>query len=115
MSSFLYLLLGALVSLIVARMFKSTKVYMALLLCLSLGFVVGTGIKGAVANASNIPTQELVTASNLTTPKPSSAVVETVDDFKFKEPSKEMKSDTVKTNSEKLAQQPNTSEIEDDS
>ena len=115
MSSFLFLLIGAFAALLAARAFKSAKVYIALMLCLSLGFVVGTGIKGAVANASNIPTQELVTASNLTTPKPSSAVVETVDDFKFKEPSKEMKSDTVKTNSEKLTQQPNTSEIEDDS
>lgn len=113
MSSFLYLLLGALVSLIVARMFKSTKVYMALLLCLSLGFVVGTGIKGAVANASNIPTQELVTAVNPTLTQPSSAVVETVDGLQVM--SKEIQSDTVKTNSEKLTQQPNNAEIEDDS
>ena len=113
MSSFLYLLLGALVSLIVARMFKSTKVYMALLLCLSLGFVVGTGIKGAVANASNIPTQELVTAVNPTLTQPSSAVVETVDGLQVM--SKEIQSDTVKTNSEKLIQQPNNAEIEDDS
>ena len=115
MSSFLYLLLGTFAALIVARMFKSTKVYMALMLCLSLGFVVGTGIKGAVANASNIPTQELVTASNPTYPNSSSAIVETVDEYTFKEPSQEMKSDTVKTNSEKLTQQPNNAEIEDDS
>lgn len=115
MSSFLYLLVGTIVALFIARLFKSTKIYTALMLCLSLGFVVGTSVKGAVANAPTTQTQELVTASNLTTPKPSSAVVETVDDFKFKEPSKEMKSDTVKTNSEKLTQQPNLAEIEDDS
>lgn len=115
MSSFLFLLIGTFAALLAARAFKSTKVYMALMLCLSLGFVVGTGIKGAVANASNIPTQELVTASNPTYPNLSSAVVGTVDNFTFVEPSKEMKSDTVKTNSEKLTQQPNTSEIEDDS
>lgn len=113
MSSFLYLLLGTIICLIAARLFKSTKVYMALMLCLSLGFVVGTGIKGAVANASNIPTQELVTASNPTLAQPSSAVVETVDGLTVM--SKEMKSDTVKTNSEKLTQQPNLTEIEDDS
>ena len=113
MSSFLFLLIGTFVALLAARAFKSTKVYMALMLCLSLGFVVGTGIKGAVANASNIPTQELVTASNHTLPQSSSAVVGTVDDPIVM--SKEMQSDTVKTNSEKLTQQPNTSEIEDDS
>ena len=113
MSSFLFLLIGTFAALLAARAFKSTKVYMALMLCLSLGFVVGTGIKGAVANASNIPTQELVTAVNPTLTQPSSAVVETVDEQTVM--SKEMKSDTVKTNSEKLTQQPNTSEIEDDS
>ena len=113
MSTFLFLLIGTLASLLIARAFKSTKVYMALMLCLSLGFVVGTGIKGAVANASNIPTQELVTASNPTLTQPSSAVVETVDEQTVM--SKEMKSDTVKTNSEKLTQQPNNSEIENDS
>mgnify|MGYP003462262363 FL=1 len=113
MSSFLFLLIGAFAALLAARAFKSTKVYMALMLCLSLGFVVGTGIKGAVANASNIPTQELVTAVNPTLTQPSSAVVETVDGIQVM--SKEMQSDTVKTNSEKLTQQPNTSEIEDDS
>ena len=113
MSSFLFLLIGTFAALLAARAFKSTKVYMALMLCLSLGFVVGTGIKGAVANASNIPTQELVTASNPTLTQPSSAVVETVDEQTVM--SKEMKSDTVKTDSEKLTQQPNNSEIEDDS
>ena len=115
MSSFLFLLIGTFVALLAARAFKSTKVYMALMLCLSLGFVVGTGIKGAVANASNIPTQELVTASNPTDSDLSSAVVETVDNFEFTEPSKEMESDTVKTNSGEVTQQPNYSEIEDDS
>lgn len=113
MSSFLFLLIGTIVALIAARAFKSTKVYMALMLCLSLGFVVGTGIKGAVANASNIPTQELVTASNHTLQQSFSAVVGTVDDPIVM--SNDMKGDTVKTNSEKLTQQPNTSEIEDDS
>lgn len=113
MSSFLFLLIGTFAALLAARAFKSTKVYVALMLCLSLGFVVGTGIKGAVANASNIPTQELVTASNHTLPQLSSAVVGTVDDPIVM--SNDMKSDTVKTNSEKLTQQPNTSEIEDDS
>ena len=113
MSSFLYLLIGTIASLFVARLYKSTKVYTTLLLCLSLGFVVGTGIKGAVANASNIPTQELVTASNHTLPQSSSAVVGTVDDPIVM--SNDMEGDTVKTNSEKLTQQPNTSEIEDDS
>lgn len=115
MSSFLYLLVATIIALLIARLFKSTKVYTTLLLCLTLGFVVGTGIKDAVANASNIPTQELVTASNPTYPSLSPAVVGTADKFTFVEPSKEMKSDTVKTNSEKLTQQPNTSEIEDDS
>lgn len=113
MSSFLFLLIGTFVALLAARAFKSTKVYMALMLCLSLGFVVGTGIKGAVANASNIPTQELVTASNHTLSQSSSAVVGTVDDPIVM--SNDMESDTVKTNSEKLTQQPNTSKIEDDS
>ena len=112
MSSFLFLLIGAFAALLAARAFKSAKVYMALMLCLSLGFVVGTGIKGAVANASNIPTQELVTAANPTHPA-SSSVVLTVDCPQ--DLGKEMQSDTVKTNSEKLTQQPNTSEIEDDS
>lgn len=113
MSSFLFLLIGTFAALLAARAFKSTKVYMALMLCLSLGFVVGTGIKGAVANASNIPTQELVTASNHTLPQSSSAVVGTVDDPIVM--SNDTEGDTVKTNSEKLTQQPNTSEIEDDS
>lgn len=113
MSSFLYLLVGAIVALIIARLFKSTKVYTTLLLCLSLGFVVGTGIKDAVANASNVPTRELVTAVNPTLTQPSSAVVLTVDGTTVM--SKEIQSDTVKTNSEKLTQQPNLTEIEDDS
>ena len=113
MSSFLYLLIGTIVALFVARLFKSTKVYTTLLLCLSLGFVVGTGMKDAVANASNVPTQELVTAVNPTLTQPFSAVVETVNGQKVM--SKEIQSDTVKTNSEKLTQQPNPTEIEDDS
>lgn len=113
MSSFLFLLIGTFVALLAARAFKSTKVYMALMLCLSLGFVVGAGIKGAVANASNVPTQELVTAVNPTLTQPSSAVVETVDGLKVM--SKEIQSDTVKTNSEKITKQPTYSEIEDDS
>ena len=113
MSSFLYLLIGTIVALFVARLFKSTKVYTTLLLCLSLGFVVGTGIKDAVANASNVPTQELVTAVNPTLAQPSSAVVLTVDGTQVM--SKEIQSDTVKINSEKLTKQPNLKEIEDDS
>lgn len=113
MSSFLYLTICAIIALLIARMCKSTKVYMALMLCLSLGFVVGTGIKGAVANASNIPTQALVTASNPTLTQPSSAVVGTVDGIQVM--SKVLKSDTVKTNPEKLTTQPNQTEIEDDS
>ena len=111
--SLLYFLIGTIVSLIVARQYKSTTIYIALMLCLSLGFVVGTSAKGAVANAPTAQTQELVTASNPTLTQPSSAVVETVDGIQVM--SKEMKSDTVKTNSEKLIQQPNLTEIEDDS
>lgn len=111
--SLLYFLIGIIVALTAARWYKSTKVYMALMLCLSLGFVVGTGIKGAVANASNIPTHGLVTASNPTLTQPSSAVVETVDGLTVM--SKVKKSDTVKTNNEKLTTQPNQTEIEDDS
>lgn len=112
MSSFLYLLVGTIVALFIARLFKSTKIYAALMLCLSLGFVVGTSVKGAVANAPTTQTQELVTAANPTHPA-SSAVVLTVDDNV--DMGKEMQSDTVKTNSEKLTQQPNLAEIEDDS
>ena len=113
MSSFLYLLIGTIAALIVARLYKSTKIYTTLLLCLSLGFVVGTGMKDAVANASNVPTQELVTAVNPTLTQPFSAVVKTVNGQKVM--SKEIQSDTVKTNSEKLTKQPNLTEIEDDS
>ena len=113
--SLLYFLIAIVVSLFVARQYKSTAIYTVLMLCLSLGFVVGTSVKGAVANAPTTQTQELVTASNPTDLKLSSAVVETVDNFEFNEPSKEMKSDTVKTNSEKLTQQLILTEIEDDS
>lgn len=110
--SLLYFLIAIVVSLFVARQYKSTAIYTVLMLCLSLGFVVGTSVKGAVANAPTTQTQELVTAANPTHPA-SSAVVLTVDDNV--DLGKEMQSDTVKTNSEKLTQQPNTSEIEDDS
>lgn len=110
--SLLYFLIAIIVSLLVARYYKSTKVYTILMLCLSLGFVVGTSVKGAVANAPTTQTQELVTAANPTHPA-SSAVVLTVDDNV--DLGKEMQSDTVKTNSEKLTQQPNPTEIEDDS
>ena len=113
MSSFLYLFIGTIIALVAARLYKSTKVYTTLLLCLSLGFVVGTGIKDAVANASNIPTQELVTAVNPTLTQPSSAVVETVDGLTVM--SKEIQSDTVNTNDEKLTSTTNLTEIEDDS
>jgi hypothetical protein len=111
--SFMYFLIGIIVALFVARYYKSTAIYAVLMLCLSLGFVVGTSAKGAVANAPQAQTQELVTASNPTLTQPSSAVVKTVDVPQVM--SKEMKSDTVKTNSEKLTQQPNPTEIEDDS
>lgn len=111
--SLLYFLIAIAVSLFVARQYKSTAIYTVLMLCLSLGFVVGTSVKGAVANAPTTQTQELVTASNPTLTQPSSAVVETVDGLTVM--SKELKSDTVKTNSEKLTQQPNPTEIEDDS
>lgn len=110
--SLLYFLIAIAVSLFVARQYKSTAIYATLMLCLSLGFVVGTSVKGAVANAPTTQTQELVTAANPTHPA-SSAVVLTVDCSQ--DLGKEMQSDTVKTNSEKLTQQPNTSEIEDDS
>lgn len=110
--SLLYFLIAIAVSLFVARQYKSTAIYATLMLCLSLGFVVGTSVKGAVANAPTTQTQELVTAANPTHPA-SSAVVLTVDCPQ--DLGKEMQSDTVKTNSEKLTQQPNTSEIEDDS
>ena len=110
--SLLYFLIAIIVSLLVARYYKSTKIYTILMLCLSLGFVVGTSVKGAVANAPTTQTQELVTAANPTHPA-SSAVVLTVDDNV--DMGKEMQSDTVKTNSEKLTQQPNLAEIEDDS
>lgn len=111
--SLLYFLIAVVVSLFVARQYKSTKIYTVLMLCLSLGFVVGTSVKGAVANAPMTQTQELVTAVNPTLAQPSSAVVETVDGLTVM--SKEIQSDTVKTNSEKLTQQPNPTEIEDDS
>lgn len=111
--SLLYFLIAIAVSLFVARQYKSTAIYTVLMLCLSLGFVVGTSVKGAVANAPTTQTQELVTAVNPTLTQPSSAVVETVDGLTVM--SKEIQSDTVKTNSEKLIQQPNLTEIEDDS
>ena len=111
--SLLYFLIAIVVSLFVARQYKSTTIYTVLMLCLSLGFVVGTSVKGAVANAPTTQTQELVTAVNPTLTQPSSAVVETVDGLTVM--SKEIQSDTVKTNSEKLTQQPNPTEIEDDS
>lgn len=110
--SLLYFLIAIVVSLFVARQYKSTAIYTALMLCLSLGFVVGTSVKGAVANAPTTQTQELVTAANPTHPA-SSAVVLTVDDNV--DLGKEMQSDTVKTNSEKVTKQPTYSEIEDDS
>lgn len=110
--SLLYFLIAIVVSLFVARQYKSTAIYTVLMLCLSLGFVVGTSVKGAVANAPMTQTQELVTAANPTHPA-SSAVVLTVDCPQ--DLGKEMQSDTVKTNSEKVAKQPTYSEIEDDS
>jgi hypothetical protein len=110
--SLLYFLIAVVVSLFVARQYKSTAIYTVLMLCLSLGFVVGTSVKGAVANAPTTQTQELVTAANPTHPA-SSAVVLTVDCPQ--DLGKEMQSDTVKTNSEKVAKQPTYSEIEDDS
>ena len=110
--SLLYFLIAIVVSLFVARQYKSTAIYTVLMLCLSLGFVVGTSVKGAVANAPMTQTQELVTAANPTHPA-SSAVVLTVDCPQ--ELGKEMQSDTVKTNSEKVTKQPTYSEIEDDS
>ena len=110
--SLLYFLIAIVVSLFVARQYKSTAIYTVLLLCLSLGFVVGTSVKGAVANAPTTQTQELVTAANPTHPA-SSAVVLTVDCPQ--DLGKEMQSDTVKTNSEKVTKQPTYSEIEDDS
>lgn len=110
--SLLYFLIAIAVSLFVARQYKSTTIYAVLMLCLSLGFVVGTSVKGAVANAPTTQTQELVTAANPTHPA-SSAVVLTVDCPQ--DLGKEMQSDTVKTNSEKITKQPTYSEIEDDS
>lgn len=110
--SLLYFLIAIVVSLFVARQYKSTAIYTVLMLCLSLGFVVGTSVKGAVANAPITQTQELVTAANPTHPA-SSAVVLTVDCPQ--DLGKEMQSDTVKTNSEKVTKQPTYSEIEDDS
>lgn len=110
--SLLYFLIAIVVSLFVARQYKSTTIYTVLMLCLSLGFVVGTSVKGAVANAPTTQTQELVTAANPTHPA-SSAVVLTVDCPQ--DLGKEMQSDTVKTNSEKVTKQPTYSEIEDDS
>jgi hypothetical protein len=110
--SLLYFLIAIVVSLFVARQYKSTAIYTVLILCLSLGFVVGTSVKGAVANAPTTQTQELVTAANPTHPA-SSAVVLTVDCPQ--DLGKEMQSDTVKTNSEKVTKQPTYSEIEDDS
>lgn len=115
MSSFLYLALAALIALLASRWYKSPRMYVTLLCTLFFGFVVGTELKDVVANASSNSPQELVTASNPTVYDSTTAVVETVDEFTFSEPSKEMESDTVKTNSEKLPKQLTNSEIEDDS
>lgn len=116
MTSFLYLLLGTFVALLASRWYKNPRMYVTLLCTLLLGFVVGTEVKDVVANTSSTSTQELViTASNPTVLDTSTAVVETVDEFTFIEPSKEMKSDTVLTNNEKLPNRANLSEIEDDS
>lgn len=117
MTSFCLLLLGAIASFIISRMSKSAALYVFLICVLLLGFVVGTGVKKAVANASNTPSQELVvtTASNPTF-QGSTAFVRTVDN-QSEEMGQEIEGDTSVTTKviEKTTTTPRNTEIEDDS
>lgn len=117
MTSFCLLLIGAIVSFIAARLCKDAKVYMHLLCMLLLGFVIGSGVKGAVANASKAPSQELfvTTASSPTLPTLSSAVVKTEAIEQEVASQDLLEGDTVVSNTENIYNTPRNTEIEDDS
>ena len=67
MTSFCWLLLGAFASFIVARLCRSAKVYISLLLILLLGYVVGTGVKRVVTTTQTTPAKTFAfTASHPT-------------------------------------------------
>lgn len=114
-TSFCLLLVGAIASLIIARRCKSVKVYMVLISMLFLGFVVGNGVKSAVANVPTPIETLFVTPASPTVYGSTTAVVETVEDFKFVEPSKDLEGDTEVINNVDTTTTPNNAEIEDDS
>lgn len=117
MTSFCLLLLGAIASFIISRMSKSASLYVFLVCVLLLGFVVGTGVKKAVANALDTPSQEsVVTIAPNPTSQGSAAFVWTVDN-QSNEMGQEVGGDTtVTTNIEKeIPTTPRNTEIEDDS
>lgn len=118
MTSFCFLLIGAIVAFIISRMCKSANMYIGLMCMLLLGFVVGTGLKSAVANVTNNPSNELVvTTASLPTYQGTTAFVGTVDNHYY-DMSQEVKEgdDVVTTElSEKVLTMPYNTEIEDDS
>jgi hypothetical protein len=115
MSSFIYLLIAALISFVFARMHKDPKMYTNLLGCIMFGFVVGIGFQRAVANASDESNNKVVVTTAVTPmSQSSSAIVETVEDTSLTGQDT-VTGDTVVTNTNHYPTQPSTSEIVDDS
>jgi hypothetical protein len=115
MSSFIYLLIAALISFVFARMHKNPKMYTNLVSCILFGFVVGMGFQHAVANAKKeLPSNVVVTTAVTPMSQPSSAIVETVEDTSVTGQDTAT-GDTVVTNTNHFPTQPITSEIIDDS
>lgn len=116
-TSILLLSIGVLAALVIARLYKSAKVYICILLMLLLGYVVGTGIKHVVANASNIPVKQFViTASAPTNQCSLSTFVGIVNDTNIDlSQDKKADSDTVIMNSPKGATTILITEFIDDS
>jgi lipopolysaccharide export LptBFGC system permease protein LptF len=115
MSSFIYLLIAALISFVFARMHKDPKMYTNLVGCILFGFVVGMGFQHAVANAQKDSSNNVVVTTAVTPMSQStSAVVETVADTQLTGQDT-VTGDTVVTNTTSYPTTPITSEIVDDS
>lgn len=116
-STFLMLLVATIILFFIARWMRDAKAFSRFMAILTVGLIVGTGIKSAVTTADNTPEKTVVTTAvaspmhNSTTP----FVLEKVDanlDYASKDT---IASDSVVVETEGLPTRDNKSELIDDS
>ena len=111
--SVIYILVALLVALVIARLCKSEKVYMGLVACIFVGFVMGTFVKKSLINCSNETNS--VVSSTVANPTLPSLFDVTTDNNTPVMSQDTIASDTVVTPEKELPKTNKTPEIINDS